>query len=128
MTKPLLIVIEVIPHEEQRYCTCGDWFYEGNALRIKVSRMGDWRHEALVAIHELVEVLLCRHDGVPEEAVDKFDFAFEAARQPGNDDEPGDDPQAPYRKQHCFATGIERLLAAELGIDWKHYEQEINRL
>ncbi len=123
------ITIETIAHEQQRYQTCGDWYYdeEGN-LTIRVSQLSDWRREALIAVHELVEVLLCKHDGVTQESVDIFDKQFEATRAPDNFDEPGDDPSAPYVKQHCVATGIERLLAAQLGVNWKEYEKELDRL
>ena len=82
----------------------------------------------LVAVHELVEVLLCKHRGITAAKVDAFDKAFEKARKPGNEDEPGDDPKAPYRKEHFFATNIEALLSAELGVDWAKYEREINDL
>ena len=120
------IVIETIPHETHRYTTVGDWFYDGDGtLQIKVSSLSDWRREALIAVHELVEVLLCKHDGVTTEVVDKFDKEFEANRHPDNDDEPGDEPAAPYVKQHCIATGVERILAAALGVDWKPYEKEL---
>lgn len=152
------IVIETIPHEKQRYPTVGDWVCEKEwpagemptggkvisqqeVLRIKVSDLGDWRKEALIAVHELIEVLICKHDGVSQEAVDKFDFEFEEKRKVGlecsPDDaetarletlEPGDDNDAPYRRQHCIATGIERLLAAELDVSWKEYEDAIYQL
>jgi len=120
------IIIETIPHENQRYTTVGDWFTDkdGN-LVIRCSALSDPRREALVKIHELVEVLACGFDGVSQEAVDKFDMDFEAKRLEGNDDEPGDSPDAPYRKQHCLATGIERILAAAWGVDWKAYEEEL---
>ena len=123
------IRIQVIPHKDQRYPTVGDWFYDrGGDLVIRVSRLSDWRREMLVAIHELTEVLLCKHDGVSQEAVDAFDIAFEERRPEGNEDEPGDEPSAPYVKQHCIATGVERILAAHLGVSWKEYEEELSKL
>jgi hypothetical protein len=60
--------------------------------------------------------------------VDAFDKAFEAARTPDNEDEPGDEPTAPYVKEHCIATGIERIMAAELDVSWKDYEAELSKL
>lgn len=128
------IIIETIEHTEQRYPTVGDWFYEpgdGGAeetLRIKVSALSNWRLEALIAVHELVEVLLCRHAGVTQEEVDKFDKEFEAKRQPDDEREPGDQPDAPYQREHCLATGVERMLAAELDINWSDYEEELSAL
>lgn len=123
------ITIETIAHSEQRYDTCGDWtFDEAGNLTIRVSQLSDWRREMLIAIHELAEVLTCKVNGVTQEMVDKFDFEFEAHRHPDNTDEPGDDPNAPYRKEHCLATAIERMLAAEWGVCWKDYEDELDSL
>jgi len=123
------IKIEVIPHDQQRYPTCGDWFFDADGnLTIRVSRMSDWRHEALVAVHELVEVLLCKQRGISQSEVDAFDKQFEANRPEGNEDEPGDDPDAPYRKEHFFATNLEALLSAELDVEWPTYEKEVQSL
>lgn len=120
------INIEVIPHEQHRYTTVGDWWFTPTGdLEIRVSQLTDWRKEVLVAVHELVEVVLCKHQGVSQEAVDHFDQEFEAKRLDGNEDEPGDDKEAPYRSQHCFAMGVERLLATGLGVGWKEYEEEL---
>lgn len=119
------IIIETIPHKRQRYPTVGDWYTKKGTLHIRVSKMSDWRYELLVALHELVEVQLCKNRGVTQKAVDAFDIAFEKRRKSGNEDEPGDDPKAPYRKEHFFATSVERLMAAELGVDWGKYDEEI---
>ena len=124
------IEISSIEHSKQRYPTIGDWYYDpvSATLVIKVSHMQDRRHMLLVALHELIEVILCEHRGITQQMVDKFDTQFEEYRHPDNFDEPGDDTQAPYKREHCFATGIERLLASELQVDWKTYEQELDRL
>lgn len=123
------INIKIIPNETQRYPTVGDWFYEPNGdLTICVSKMSDWRREMLVAVHELVEVLICKHEGITQEQVDQFDKAFEEKRSEDNEDEAGDEPDAPYVKQHCIATGIERIMADQLGVPWKLYELELNTL
>ncbi len=79
------ITIETIPHDQQRYPTVGDWQWTGpDELVVRVSEMGDWRYNAAVAVHELVEVLLCKQDGVTEAAVDAFDTAYEATRPVGD--------------------------------------------
>lgn len=124
------IIIETIDHKDQRYSTVGDWVFEsqtpGNqVLRIKVSKMSDWRHEACVIVHELAEVIMCMQAGITQEMVDKFDKDFEAHRHPDNVDEPGDSADAPYRRQHGIASGIERILGAELGVDWNAYADEV---
>lgn len=122
------ITIETIPHSDQAYETVGDWRVERGVLKIRVSLLSDWRREVLVAIHELVEFVLCKDARITPEQVDAFDIAFEKKRRKGNVDEPGDDPQAPYVRQHCIATGIERILAAELGVNWQEYEKELESL
>lgn len=120
------IIIETIPHETQRYTTVGDWFYgPDGTLHIKVSALSDPRYEQLIAIHELCEVLLCANDGVTQEAVDQFDFNFEKDVPEDEKTEPGDSPQAPYQRQHCFATAVERMMAAEMRVQWTHYEEEL---
>lgn len=125
----LKVIIETIPHDKQRYPTVGDWKWdEDGTLHILISELSDWRRVALIAVHELVEVLLCKHAGITQEQVDKFDMDFETNREAGNEDEPGDDPDAPYVAEHCFATGVERLLCAGLGVDWKEYEEELSAL
>ena len=123
------IIIATIPHLKQAYPTVGDWRRdaEGN-LRIFVSEeIGD-KYALLVAIHELIEVSLCEDRGITVDQVDAFDKNFEANREPGNFDEPGDAPDAPYRKEHFFATSLERLMCAELGCDWEEYEKTLMAL
>ncbi len=84
----ITINIFTIPHGDQRYSTCGDWRVQGldsasrfhQYFRIDVSELKDWRFEALVAIHEMVEMLLCRHRGISEEEVTAWDKQFEEDR------------------------------------------------
>jgi hypothetical protein len=122
------IHIETIPHREQRYDTVGDWWLdEAGDLQIRVSDMsrgstGRRRMESLVAVHELIEALLCQFRGIADEDVTAFDTAF--VPSPENA-EPGDDPLAPYREEHFFATTIERLLSTELRVDWLDYENAL---
>ena len=118
-----------IPHSEQRYKTVGDyWYPTEHTQEVRVSRMDNADYEFLVMLHELIEAHLCRKRGIKEEAITAFDTAFEAVREEGNEDEPGDSPEAPYQKEHQFATSIERQLAAELGVDWDAYDKAIYAL
>jgi hypothetical protein len=117
------IRIETIPHHDQRYDTVGDWQADNTGcLRIRVSDMNNWHYEALVAIHELVEAVLCSHGRITQEIVDKFDFSYKGGG------EPGDDPRAPYSGPHCIATGVERILAAVMGVSWSRYEETLDNL
>lgn len=123
------ITIQIIPHEAQRYKTPGDWtFDEKGDLTIKISKLSDERFEALIAVHELIEVLLCKQAGITQAEVDAYDMDFEENRKEGDLSEPGDKPSAPYFKQHGIASGVERMLAAELGVDWEKYASEVEKL
>ena len=114
-----------VPHQSQRYETVGDYQDAHGTTLITVSEMSDARYEQLVAVHELIEQLLVTHRGIELSAIDHFDQEFEKARQIGDDREPGDQPEAPYHREHVFATNVERLLAAELGVDWDTYDKEV---
>jgi hypothetical protein len=121
------ITIETIPHNQQRIPgQVGDWQQLGNeTVAIRVSALGNWRYEAAIAAHELIEVLLCINTGVRESDVDTFDMEFADI---GGEGEPGDAPSAPYQQMHCFATAVERMLIAALGVKWSSYEQAIEAL
>ena len=122
------VVIEVIPHKEQRYPTAGDWQFLGKDLIIRVSDMNNWKSEMAVARHEFDEACLCLSRGIKGEDVDNFDFLFEKELADGKhdpDDEPGDDPRAPYHKEHAIATVGEMSFCIDLGIEWKEHEANI---
>jgi hypothetical protein len=142
------ITIKTIPQKDQRYETIGDYWFDAACqgppkdhcdLEIRVSDTGNWKYEALLAIHELVEVLLCKDRRIAEPDIMAFDKAFEARRTglhggpewsegPAIDDEPGDDPAAPYGKEHRFAENIERLVAAELSVNWAQYDNDLFKI
>lgn len=133
----MLIDFRVIAHKRQRYETCGDYFTEGGTTHFRVSRMKDRRYCLLVFAHELIEYLLCRAAGVRMREIDRFDIAYEKAREShglgtpcGCDfcEEPGDDPHAPYHKQHLVATACEGLIAEALGVDWEAYGRAVEKL
>lgn len=117
------ITIDTVPHEEQRYNTAGDWYYNENGdLFITVSDMQNRDYEFCVGIHEAIEAWFCREHGIKEEEVSTFDKRFKG------DGECGDDPEAPYREEHFFATSIERFISQALRIDWKKYDEAVNNL
>lgn len=125
------IVIEAIAHEQHRYPTVGDYFEGSDGWTVRVSRCGDARYEFLVALHELVEWFLTQQRGISEPDILAFDEAFEREREQGmhgEREQPGDDPRAPYGREHRFAERIERLAAGELGVDWDEYDGTIGGL
>jgi hypothetical protein len=117
---PQIIVIATVSHGQQRYPTLGDWYPgEDGALNIVISSLPGPSALA-VAIHELVEAVLCNWDSITAEEVDTFDMEHLAGGEIG---EPGDHPEAPYREQHKVATRIERAVVEALGIPWREHER-----
>jgi len=104
--------IRAIPETEMRYPTVGDWWFEEDTLHIRVLDNLPENEQFLIALHELVEVWLCKNRGITTEVVDSFDF--DPKHQ--GDFEPGDLPDSPYRREHRFAMLVEHLMAHELGM------------
>lgn len=119
------VTIDVIPHQLQRYETCGDYGYDAaeGRLWIRVSQGADWREPMAVAVHELVEALLVIQRGISIAAIDAYDRAHT-----GDADEPGETAGSPYYDEHLAATVVERLVAHELGVHWPTYEDHIYEL
>ena len=126
------INVEVIPHNKQRYNTTGDyWTDEKGVIQFRISKMSKEVYEWLVLLHEMKEFFLVKMTGISEEKIYKFDIKFEEDKKKGlhsEEDEPGDEKDAPYYKQHNIATADERELCGLLNIAWKDYEDECNRL
>ncbi len=128
--KNLQINFKVIPAAEQRYPTSGDyWQDEHGVWQFRVTRMGNLFYEILVLIHELTEWAMCQAVGIKVKEIDRFDMMFEAERAAGawKDEEPGDDPRAPYFYQHMCATKVERLAAEMFKVDWGTYSSAVER-
>ena len=120
------IVIETIPHKDQRYPTVGDWWEDPDGTwHIRVSSMDHWKSEFLVALHELVEMALCKVEGIDGDQVTEFDERFLAHNRGV---EPGDSLAAPYYMQHQAACGFERLMAAQMRVVWPAYEARVAAL
>lgn len=118
-----------IEHSRQRYPTVGDWqIKDDGGIVISVSEMAPEDYCFLVALHELIEVWLCRKRGITQEAVDTFDIEYERNRPPDDFSEPGDSTKAPYFREHQFATMIEEQVASELGVDWGAYARAVEEL
>jgi hypothetical protein len=90
--------------------------------------MGNLFYEVLVFVHEVVEWAMTQVLGIQEPEIKAFDDLFEAERARGlhpAEAEPGDDPRAPYRRQHQFATEIEKHLALGFNVDWDLYDAAV---
>lgn len=122
------INIKTIPHSDQRYPTCGDYFDGEGVTEFRISQMENPDHEFLILIHELVEHYLIKKRGIKIEDIDDFDIEFEKNRVEGNIDEPGDESDAPYFMEHQHATDIEKALSKIIGVDWDNYTDSCNAL
>lgn len=120
------IIIETIPHREQRYNTVADWYYdEDGTLRIKISETGDDRMNRSLGLHEYIEEGLCKARGITQKQVDDFDMSFQKINP---SEEPGDQPSAPYHKEHVFATAHEISFLKEQGVDPKEYDRKLDEI
>jgi hypothetical protein len=116
------ILIKTIPHKDQRYETAGDYWFDGDKIDVRVSDMANDDYAFLVAVHELVELYLTKKKGISEPDIMAFDIAHP------DSSEPGAEPDAPYYKEHLFASAIEMLMAGQLGINWQDYDKKIMEL
>lgn len=121
-----MIEINTIPQEKQRYNTIGDWYFVVDAITgetkkmvINVSDLANKDYEFAIALHELVEAYICVKRGITQKMVDEFDFNFKG------EGEPGEQPAAPYYKEHQFASIIEHMIINELGINWAAFNKEL---
>lgn len=126
------IIIETVPHSQNRNNQCGDYRYmPDGSLYVTVSSLNDPKMEWLIAMHEVIEEFLAKNDGISEEQINDYDIYYEKRREMGlvaEDSENGFAPDCIYKKYHTIATGIEMMLAAQLGVDWLQYNDKINSL
>ena len=126
------IVIETVKHEMNRNGQVGDYRYlQDGTLYITVSDLGDDKQNWLVAIHEMIEEMTSKCDGITEQQITDYDEYYEKKRELGLVNQFSEDGFASdciYKKYHTIATGIELILAAQLGVDWTDYEQKVNSL
>jgi len=121
---PQHINCKIIPHKSQRYDTCGDYEeFSKTCWNVSISRhpLG-WRAEALVLIHELIEMMLCRHRGISWDSIDEFDMAHPEL------DDPGSCKRAPYHREHVFAVRVEKMMCLLFGFDWDTYDKSFAKM
>jgi hypothetical protein len=124
----LLVKVELVRHQDQRYATAGDWQIEKDgSISIQVSDTGTWLDAMLVGLHEFVEALICHVKGIRQHEVDAFDIEFNRSHDL-SEEEPGEDPAAPYRREHAAADVVERIVALEAGVIWREYADRIDAL
>jgi hypothetical protein len=108
----------------QEYDTAGDYKEFRGEWLVNISQLPDWRHEFLVALHELVEMALTRHHRVDWKDIDQFDKEGEGKNHP----DPGSLVNAPYHNQHKLAEQVEKRVAKMLDVDWNKYNEVLDAL
>jgi hypothetical protein len=121
------IVIETIPADQQRYSTCGDYWEADDEIHFRITQQPDEKWEMAVLVHEVIEYFLCRQRAILEPEITDYDLQWEQRYKRGENkaEEPGDELDAPYHKEHEFAKSIERQFADEIGIDWEQYDKNL---
>lgn len=122
------IVGMIVPHKKQRYDTAGDYYIKNGRIIITASKMKKWQHEAPILIHEMIEFVLIKNNGITIKEIEDFDHKWNKERAKGlhkDNEEPGFDKRCPYRKEHVFANKIEKMLVKELGMKWKTYDNAV---
>jgi hypothetical protein len=118
------IQITPVDHKAQHYDTAGDYGEDGCGWWLAISKQKDWRFEGLLMIHELVEMMLTKNNGVDWKDIDDFDVTGEGKDHP----DPGTLKSAPYHNEHMLATQIEKKVAKMLGVDWQEYNEALDAL
>jgi hypothetical protein len=123
------IHVTIIANDQHRPGIGGaDWQFDQNGdLNVRISQMIDPRYEVTLAIHEIVEAVLCAFHGITDKEVDAYDIPRDLA-DPANTCNRGDEVDCPYRAEHNAATACERVVAGELGVPWRDYDNELSRL
>ena len=119
-----IIFSETINHKDQSYNTAGNFWKhpDGRHDVYKISKLPKgWRAELAVLVHEIVEFQLCKEAGIKEQDITTFDI------ESGHPD-PGTLKNSPYFEQHKIATKIEKYIIKELGLIWKEYDSDFEKL
>lgn len=105
------VLIKTVDKSKIRNGGVGDYKTGVNGnLVVLVAKMGNADEEFLIAVHELLESWFVMKRGISFREINAFDRKFL------NSPEPGDRKDAPYNREHEFATKIENMIREELKI------------
>lgn len=132
MTGDKEINIRFIDGKDQRYPTCGDYWETPYSYEFRITRQDNPDKNLLILLHEMIEYALCAKRGITEEVITNFDLEWNKKAESSTDwyaddiaDEPGNEPSAPYVKEHRIAENFERLFAEYMQIDWFEYNRNL---
>jgi hypothetical protein len=114
-----------------RFSTQADWRqFDDGRIEIYIAET-DWRYMACYLMHELTEIFICQKQGVTGKMADAFDSTWEEELKQGKwtlEQEPGCDKRCPYFTGHKWGIRMERLFCFLLGVKWKKYNYDSNKL
>jgi hypothetical protein len=117
------------------FTTLGYWWFDEpqnkGTLNIEVVKLSDWRFEAAVWGHELIEILYCKIVGVTTEQADEFDAMYERGYANGSipkSREPGHDPKCCYHWGHMMGVAWEHICVYGTFASWSRYLAECDKL
>lgn len=108
--------------KKMRYNTFGDYFIKKDRLVFQIVDHKKDIYTKLTLLHEMIEYFMLEYKGIPIDAIDEFDIAFEKdPDRVAKYGEPGADPSAPYRHEHSVAEISCQFICEQLGIDYEQY-------
>lgn len=128
MVKKLYELIVQSP-KKMRYCTVGDYYKTKNSRRVISADLKDPDYNFMILAHELIESYLTSRRGISEPKIKKFDEWFQREKAKGRFPKfkwGAAHALSPYRREHLFALKVEKLLAKELGKNWKKYDRAVD--
>ena len=129
--KKILYKLIVQDWRKMRYATTGDYYKTKAGWELVVASNGNKDYDFLTLVHELIELYLTDRKGIKEPDKMKFDVWFKKQKHKNlfkKYPEPGVHPGAPYRKEHMFALKIEKMLARELKVGWRDYNNRLTQI
>jgi len=120
------IEVSFVEGSEQRYPTCGDYWEDDNKIYFRITKQVSEDAEVLVLLHEFIEYFLTRKRVILEQDITNYDMEWEERLTEA--DEPGNEEDCIYKKEHRFSENIERQMAHELEVDWFEYEKNLKVL
>jgi hypothetical protein len=117
------------------FSTGGYWWWDKpenkGTLHVAVIKASNWRFEAAVWCHELVEVLYCWIFGITTEEADRFDQIYEDGYKNGSipiTNDAGCDRRCPYYWGHMAGICMEYIVIYATFSSWKKYDHEYYNL
>jgi hypothetical protein len=94
----------------------GDYGFSKDDIWIHVLDTGSLIYNMIILVHEIAEIVMIQARGIPLAIINAYDEAHPDV------DDPGDESDSPYNKEHSLSLAIERIICAYLGISWKAYD------